>query len=76
MNAHPSPPWLGLAAKALTAARDRMLDRAGITVDASADYCRLARWRCSDPGERAKALQVDKPPVEARGQADLFGEAS
>lgn len=66
-------PFGGTGTTALVAS---MLGRAGITVDASADYCRLACWRCSDPGERAKALQVGKPPVEAPGQADLFGEAS
>lgn len=66
-------PFGGTGTTALAATT---LGRTGITVDASADYCRLARWRCSDPGERAKALQVDKPPTEASGQAALFGEAS
>lgn len=66
-------PFGGTGTTALVAS---MLGRTGITVDASADYCRLARWRCSDPGERAKALQVDKPPTETAGQAALFGEAS
>lgn len=66
-------PFGGTGTTALVAS---MLGRAGITVDASADYCRLAQWRCSDPGERAKAAQVDKPPVEAPGQADLFGAVS
>jgi hypothetical protein len=31
---HPTPPWLGLAAKALTAARDRDLDVAGKALNA------------------------------------------
>lgn len=66
-------PFGGTGTAALVAS---VLGRCGITVDASADYCRLARWRCSDPGQRAKALQVDKPPVEALGQVDLFGEVS
>jgi site-specific DNA-methyltransferase (cytosine-N4-specific) len=66
-------PFGGTGTTALVAA---MLGRIGITVDASADYCRLARWRCTDPGERAKAAQVDKPPPVAHGQADLFGAVS
>lgn len=45
--------------------------RHGISVDMSADYCRLARWRTSDPGELARALQVDKPPVQIDGQLTL-----
>jgi len=46
--------------------------RHGITVDASADYCRLAAWRCHDPGERARALDVPKPPPIPEGQDALF----
>lgn len=52
-------PFGGTGTTALVAS---MLGRIGITVDASADYCRLARWRCSDPQERAKAAQV-KPAM-------------
>jgi len=54
------------------------LGRTGITVDRSTDYCRLARWRTADPGERARALGVPKPPPVMDGQGDLFelGEAS
>ena len=48
------------------------LGRVGVTVDLSHDYCRLARWRTTDPGERARARRVDKPPVQADGQAELF----
>jgi DNA modification methylase len=48
------------------------LGRIGIGVDRSADYCRLAKWRTSDPGELAKALQVEKPPAQANGQEALF----
>jgi hypothetical protein len=46
--------------------------RVGISVDLSADYCRLARWRTTDPGERARVLGVDKPPVQVDGQLGLF----
>jgi hypothetical protein len=48
--------------------------RVGISVDLSADYCRLAQWRTSDPGERARVLGVEKPPMQVDGQQDLFGE--
>jgi hypothetical protein len=48
------------------------LGRHGLSFDRSADYCRLARWRTTDPGERAKALQVPKPPPIMDGQDALF----
>lgn len=50
--------------------------RIGITVDRSADYCRIAEWRTTDPAQRAKALGVDKPPVQLPGQAELFALAA
>ncbi len=37
------------------------LGRHGISNDLSGDYCRLAQWRCTDPGQRAAAMQVSKP---------------
>jgi len=37
------------------------LGRHGISVDLSADYCRLAEWRTTDPGELAKAAERPKP---------------
>ncbi len=51
-----------------------VLGRTGISIDRSADYCRLARWRTSDPGERARALGVPKPPPVPEGQGSLFDE--
>jgi hypothetical protein len=48
--------------------------RTGIGVDRSADYCRLAAWRTSDPGERARALGVPKPPPVPEGQRSLFDD--
>jgi DNA modification methylase len=48
------------------------LGRHGISFDRSADYCRLAQWRTTDPAERAKALQVPKPPPVMDGQGALF----
>jgi hypothetical protein len=35
-------------------------------------YCRLAQWRVADPGERARALQVPKPPPIPDGMETLF----
>ena len=49
-----------------------MYGRLGFSFDLSADYCRLARWRTRDPAERAKALQVPKPPPVPDGQGSLF----
>ena len=49
-----------------------MLGRIGVSIDRSADYTRLARWRCTDPGERAKAMQVPKPPPVPDGMEALF----
>jgi DNA modification methylase len=46
--------------------------RIGITIDRSADYSRLAAWRTTDPAQRAKALQVDRPPIEVDGQYSLL----
>jgi hypothetical protein len=48
------------------------LGRHGLSFDRSADYGRLAKWRTTDPGERAKALQVPKPPPVMDGQGALF----
>jgi DNA modification methylase len=47
--------------------------RHGISVDMSADYCRLAAWRTSDPGQLAAALEVEKPTPPLAGQLELFG---
>lgn len=64
-------PFGGTGTAALVAT---MLGRTGISVDLSADYGRLAAWRCSDPKERARAAGTDpaKVAVEVPGQADLF----
>lgn len=71
-------PFGGTGTTALVAT---MLGRRGISVDLSADYCRLARWRSSDPKERARAAgldpdQVSKIVPSLPGQLDMFGEAS
>jgi hypothetical protein len=49
-----------------------VLGRRAIHVDLSGDYCRLAQWRVTDPGERARAMQVGRSPVVSDGQADLL----
>ena len=49
-----------------------VLGRHGISVDMSADYNRLARWRTTDPAQRAAAMQVDKPDPVMDGQLGLF----
>ena len=52
------------------------LGRHVVGLDLSADYLRLAGWRCQDPGLRAKVLGVDKPKPEVVGQLDLLGGAA
>lgn len=68
-------PFGGTGTTALVAS---MLGRRGISVDLSADYGRLAQWRCSDPKERAKAAGTDpsKAAAAVPGQGDLFGDAA
>jgi DNA modification methylase len=69
-------PFGGTGTTALVASA---LGRVGITIDRSGDYCRIARWRTTDPGQRAHAMRVPKPEVqpETQGEFDLFGgEAS
>jgi DNA modification methylase len=68
-------PFGGTGTTALVASS---LGRIGITFDLSSGYCDLATWRTQDPGERARALGVPKPPLVMDGQGDLFdlGEAS
>jgi DNA modification methylase len=64
-------PFGGTGTTALVA---KALGRHGISVDRSADYCRLAAWRTTDPGQMAKAMRVEKPAVQLDGQADLLAE--
>jgi DNA modification methylase len=64
-------PFGGTGTTALVAAA---YGRTGISVDLSGDYCRLARWRTTDPGERARALLVPKPPPVPDGQGSLFDD--
>jgi DNA modification methylase len=67
-------PFGGTGTSALVA---KALGRQGVSVDMSQDYCRLAKWRVSDPAQIAKAMRVDKPVKQAEGQLsmlDLFTE--
>jgi DNA modification methylase len=65
-------PFGGTGTTALVAAAT---GRIGISVDRSADYCRLAQWRTTDAGQIAKVLGQPRPRPQADGQAvlDLFG---
>jgi DNA modification methylase len=65
-------PFGGTGTTALCAS---VLGRIGISVDLSHDYSRLAQWRTQDPAQRAKAMRVEKPPVQLDGQIDMFGAA-
>jgi DNA modification methylase len=62
-------PFGGTGTTALVAS---VLGRTGITIDKSMDYARLARWRTTDPGERARAMGVRKPTPVPDGQGSLF----
>lgn len=62
-------PFGGTGTTALVA---DVLGRRGVTVDRSADYCRIAAWRTTDRGERARALGLPKPPPEPEGMSALF----
>ena len=50
----------------------KALGRHGISVDMSADYCRLAEWRTNDRDQLAKVLGVKPPkPKYVPSEADL-----
>jgi DNA modification methylase len=62
-------PFGGTGTAALVA---KALGRRGISVDMSADYCRLASWRTNDPDQIAKAMRVDKPAKQVEGQISML----
>lgn len=71
-------PFGGTGTTALVAT---MLGRRGISVDLSADYCRLATWRAFEPKERARAAGLDpddvaKVAAQLPGQLDLLDGAA
>ena len=65
-------PFGGTGTTALVA---EALGRHGISNDLSADYCRLARWRTSDPKQRDKAASVGgRSPRFARAGGPMTPE--
>jgi site-specific DNA-methyltransferase (cytosine-N4-specific) len=66
-------PFGGAGTTALVA---ESFGRRAISADLSHDYGRAARWRVSDPGERARALGVPKPPPVLEGQESLFEDVA
>lgn len=62
-------PFGGTGTTALIA---KVLGRRGISIDMSADYCRLAEWRTTDEGELARAMQVKKPEKQVEGQVSML----
>ena len=62
-------PFGGTGTTALVAS---VLGCHGHSVDLSADYCRLARWRVTDPGQRAAAAQVEAVDPVSDDQPDIF----
>lgn len=67
-------PFSGTGTTALVAS---VLGRHGIGVDMSEDYCRLAKWRTTDPKQRARAARKPwTPPAEqlpGQGALDFGG---
>lgn len=68
-------PFGGTGTTAMVA---RALGRTGVSVDLSADYCRLAHWRTNDAAQIAKVRcePFRKPERQLDGQEDLFGGAA
>lgn len=66
-------PFGGTGTTALVA---DVLGRDGISVDLSADYCRLAEWRTTDPKQRAKAARVEAVEPVPDDQLSLFEESA
>lgn len=64
-------PFGGTGTTALVA---DVLGRHGISIDLSADYCRLAEWRTTDPKQRAKAARVEAAEPVPDDQLSLFEE--
>ncbi len=64
-------PFGGTGTTAMVA---KALGRHGISVDMSADYCRLAEWRTNDPKQLAKAARKPFTPSQEPidGQGDLL----
>ena len=50
----------------------KALGRHGISIDMSADYCRLAEWRTNDRNQLAKVLGIAKAEQQPEDQGDLL----
>lgn len=68
-------PFGGTGTTALVA---KALGRHGITVDMSADYCRLAQWRTNDRDQLAKVLGIGKSeaPTQDESLLDLLEDGA
>jgi DNA modification methylase len=65
-------PFGGTGTTAMVA---KALGLVGISVDLSADYCHLARWRTNDRDQLAKVLKIGKAPSAGgheHDEEDLF----
>ncbi len=62
-------PFGGTGTTAMVA---KALGRHGISVDMSADYCRLAEWRTNDRDQLAKVLGIAKADPVAADEQSLF----
>jgi DNA modification methylase len=62
-------PFGGTGTTAMVA---KALGRTGISVDLSADYCRLAEWRTNDRDQLAKVLGIPKAEHVPESQDDLL----
>jgi DNA modification methylase len=64
-------PFGGTGTVALVA---HALGRHAVSVDMSADYCRLATWRTGDPKQQAKAARREyvPPREQTDGQLSLM----
>lgn len=64
-------PFGGTGTTAMVA---KALGRHGISVDMSADYCRLAEWRTNDRNQLAKVLGIARADQQPSNQLDLFSD--
>lgn len=62
-------PFGGTGTTAMVA---KALGRTGISVDMSADYCRIAQWRTTDRDQLAKVLHVAKAEQQPDDQPTIF----
>jgi DNA modification methylase len=66
-------PFGGTGTTAMVA---KALGRHGVSLDMSADYCRLAEWRTTDRNQLAKVLGIAKVDAPTEDQMSLFTDGS